>query len=89
MNLKRNLLFIFFLVAGIILGALLADWARGIEGLSWLAAGTTIGLSPDKPMLLDLKIIRLAFGFELGINVAQIIMVILGFVGFKFASKKL
>ncbi len=89
MNWKKNLVLIFFLLAGVILGALLANVGQHVPFLSWLAYGKTVGISPDSPMVIDLSVVRVAFGFEMGINVAQIITIILSILGYKSISKKL
>lgn len=80
---KKNLLLIVFVLSGIILGALAAELAAKIPYLGWLSFGKTVGISPDTPLLLDLSVFRLAFGVELGINVAQVIMVLLGVLAYK------
>ncbi len=80
---KKNLLLIVFILSGIILGALLADLLADIPYLGWLSFGKTVGISPEAPFLLDLSVLRLAFGLELGINVAQVILLLLGVLSYK------
>ena len=80
---KKNLLLIIFVLSGIILGALAADLLAGVPYLGWLSFGKTVGISPDAPLMLDLSVFRLAFGVELGINVAQVILILLGVVAYK------
>ena len=89
MKWKKNLLLLFFLLAGVILGGLLANFCRDISALSWLAYGQQIGIDPANPMLLDLAIIQIAFGFTFTINVAQIITIVLCLFGYKAMVKKL
>ena len=72
MKFKRNLVFAFFLLAGIIVGAMIASAAEGMPYLEWLAYGKTIGISAQNPIVLDLSMVKLAFGCEIGVNVAQI-----------------
>lgn len=69
---KKNLLFFFYLLAGIIIGALLGHLCAGIPFLSWLDFGDSIGISAGH---VDLAILDITFGFSLSINVAQIITV--------------
>ena len=69
MKLKRNLLLIFFILAGIVLGGMLANLCANIPFLSWLAYSSSI--------VLDLSVIKLTFGFSMGISVAQIITIAL------------
>ena len=89
MKLKRNLAFLFFLLAGVILGLLLASAAGGIPFLSWLAFGRTVGLSTANPLVFDFAILKVAFGFEIGFNVAQIITVTLALLVYKSVAQKL
>ena len=65
---KRTLLLCFFILSGILLGAMIASLAAGTPGLSWLAFSQSIGFHP----VLDLSVIKLSFGFSMGISVAQI-----------------
>ena len=71
MKLKRNLLLIFFILAGIVLGGMLANLCANIPFLS------SIGFNADSPFVLDLSVIKLTFGFSMGISVAQIITIAL------------
>lgn len=70
MKLKRNLLLIFFILAGIVLGGMLANLCANIPFLSWLAYSSSIGFNADSPFVLDLSVIKLTFGFSMGISVA-------------------
>lgn len=89
MKLQRTLVFLFFLLAGIIVGALLASVGEAVPFLSWLAYGKTIGLSTSNPMLLDLSMLKVAFGFEIGINVAQIITITIALLVYRNVAQKL
>ena len=75
MKLKRIFLLLFFLLAGIVVGAMIASVCANIGFLSWLAYSQQIGFNPDAPFILDLDIIRLSFGFAMKISVAQIITI--------------
>ena len=77
MKLKRNLLLIFFILAGIVLGAMLASVCRNVPFLSWLSYYQSIGFNSDAPFVLDLSVVKLTFGFSMGISVAQIITIAL------------
>ena len=83
MRMKKNLILLFLLLAGVMFGSLLAAATRNIPWLTWLSYGQTVGISVDNPMILDLAVIQLAFGFELGINIAQIICVLFAIFAFK------
>ncbi len=71
MKLKRNLLLVFFLLA------MLANLCARVPFLSWLAYSSSIGFNADSPFVLDLSVVRLTFGFSMGISVAQIITIAL------------
>ena len=89
MKWKRTLVLIFMLLAGVIVGSLIAGATAGIPFLSWLSYGNSVGLSVDNPMVLDLAVLQLAFGFQFSINVAQIICVILAICMYKGLVNKL
>ncbi|HIW53462.1 MAG TPA: DUF4321 domain-containing protein [Candidatus Ruthenibacterium merdigallinarum] len=77
MKLKRNLLLLFFVLAGIVVGAMLAAVCKNVPFLSWLSYYQSIGFNADAPFVLDLSVLRLTFGFSMGISVAQIITIAL------------
>ena len=83
MKWKRNLVLIFMLLAGLIVGSLIAGATAGIPFLSWLSYGSSVGLSVSDPMVLDLAVLQIAFGFQFGINVAQIICIIISLLMYK------
>ena len=72
---RKTFLFLFYLLAGVIVGSLLANLLVGIPSLSWLGYTKTIGFSAGNPAVLDLIIIKITFGFSMSISVAQIIAV--------------
>lgn len=69
---KKNLIFIFYLISGIILGSLIAGLSLNVGWLSWLAYGTDIGISP---FTLDLAVLTLTFGFTFTLTVAHILTI--------------
>lgn len=75
MKLKQNFLFAFYLLAGIILGGMLASLCEHINFLKWLAYSASIGFNPKSPFVLDLSVFSLTFGFSIEISVAQIITI--------------
>ncbi len=72
---RKEFLFLFYLLAGIIIGSLIGSVCEGISFLSWLNYGSTIGLSEQSPAVLDLIIIKISFGFSMTVTIAQIISV--------------
>ena len=73
---KQTLLLLFFLLAGGIVGSLLARLGQQWPFLEWLAYGQSIGLSQDSPLVLDLAVVRITFGFQLSLNLGQIIAIL-------------
>ena len=89
MKWKHNLILIFLLLAGVVVGSLLASATAGMPFLGWLSYGGRVGISTQEPMLLDLAVLQVAFGFQLQINVAQIIGIIAAICMYKGLANKL
>ncbi len=68
---KNIWILILFILAGIVVGGLLGEFASGVDFLWWLGYGQEFGLT--EPLVLDLSIITLTFGAEFKINIASII----------------
>ena len=73
---KKTIAFLVFLLAGIILGTILGRLCDGVSFLSWLAYSLSVGLDTASPLVLDLIVFKVAFGFSLTVNTAQIICII-------------
>lgn len=73
---KRTVAFIFFLLGGITLGAFISYICKDRKYIDWLSWGKQIGLSADKPAVLDLEFLKIAFGFTLKVTIAQIFTVV-------------
>ncbi len=87
MNWKRTMFLIFFIVAGILLGGLVGEVSKDVSWLSWLGYSADFGISADAPARIDLGIIQIIFGFNLAINVAQVLFIgIMIFMYKKFIS---
>ena len=89
MKWKHNFILIFLLLAGVVVGSLLASATAGMPFLGWLSYGGRVGISTQEPMLLDLAVLQVAFGFQLQINVAQIICIIAAICMYKGLANKL
>ena len=89
MNFKKTVTFLFFLVSGVILGSLLANLTAGISFLSWLSFGKWVGIPVASPFILDLALLKLSLGFEIGVNIAQIIFITIGMFLYKHVASKL
>jgi hypothetical protein len=83
MKIKDGVLFALLLVAGIVVGSMLGEVTRPVAGLSWLSYSKTVGISADRPLTLDLSVLRLAFGLELRISVAQVLCIIAGIFAYR------
>ena len=89
MRMKRNILLLFFILAGAMVGSLIATAASGVPALAWLAYGQTIGIPTANPAFIDLAVVRVAFGLEMGLNIAQIACIILSLFGYRWALIKI
>lgn len=78
---KRFWVFLIFLFSGIILGGLLGDLASGVSYLSWLSYGKTFGLT--EPVVLDVNVLTVSFGFMFQLNVASIIGILIAVIAYK------
>ncbi len=79
-GLKKTIAFLFFLLAGIVIGTVLGGLCAKVPFLSWLAYDMSVGLDTASPLVLDLIVFKLAFGFTLTVNAAQILCVIIALI---------
>jgi hypothetical protein len=79
-NLKKTIAFFFFLLAGMVVGSVVAELLRDVSALSFLSRIYSVGLSTDAPLVLDLIIFKLAFGFTLSVSLSQIFFVIISLI---------
>ena len=87
MNWKKALLLIFFFLAGVIVGTAVAKGASYVGFLSWLGWGSNIGVGYPNPVVLDLAVIKLQFGFSVDISLAKILCVIISLIIYNRFSK--
>lgn len=78
---KNIWILLLFILTGLVIGGFLGDLAYKIGGLDWLAYGQSFGLT--QPVVLDLNIIAVTFGFTLKINIASIIGIIIAIFIYK------
>ena len=69
----KFLILLIFIVAGILIGGLIAELCRDVAALSWLSYGKSLGISTTQPFVLDLVILRFSLGFMIDINIAMLI----------------
>lgn len=73
---KSIWILIVFILSGLVVGGLLGDLAKDVNGMNWLAYGKSFGLT--EPIKLDLNIIKITFALMININIASIIGMALG-----------
>lgn len=88
-DIKRTIAFLFFLLAGIVLGTVAARLCEGVAVLSWLAYSMSVGLDTASPLVLDLIVFKLAFGFSLTVNPAQILCIIIALIVYNKTCRNL
>lgn len=68
---KSFWILLIFILSGLVIGGLLGDLASKVDWLWWLGFGQSFGL--ESPLVLDLSILKITFGFMVKINIASII----------------
>lgn len=77
MRRERNTgLLVLLMIVGIIMGGLLGEFFSQFKYLSFLNYGKEFGMNMDRPLLVDLSVIRFSFAIAFNINIASI----LGFI---------
>ena len=76
---KNIWILMLFIFSGLVLGGLIGEITKNVNGLWWLGYGQSFGL--ESPLVLNLSIITLTFALMFKINIASIIgMVIAIFI---------
>ncbi len=70
-----------FLLAGLVIGGLIGEFAQRFGGLWWLSYGQTFGIT--NPLVLDLSILTITFAFTIKINIASIIGILISILIYK------
>lgn len=71
----RKAVIIILCALGLIVGVVVGEQLATTSGLSWLAIGSPIGF--QEPLILDLGMLTLTFGFWCKINVAGVFGLVL------------
>lgn len=71
---KNKLLLVMLILAGAVIGSIVASGAANISALSWLAYSREIGISSTD---INLIILNLTIGFKFSISVSQIIFMLI------------
>ena len=74
---KNGWICILFILAGLVIGGLIGKLTEGVDFLWWLSYGQEFGISLDKPLTLDLGLVKLTFAMMFKINIASIVGVII------------
>lgn len=69
---KNTLLLVFFVLAAIVLSALIGELTSGVEYLKWLTWGEGVGFDA---ISLDLAVIQISFSFHMQVNVLQVLLI--------------
>lgn len=86
---KRTLIFLMFLLAGLIMGSVLTRVAADVSFLSWLCWGDSIGFGYPDAVTLDLSVIKLNLGLYIELNVARLICLIAAMAAYLRWGRKL
>ena len=81
-NFKKTFAFIFFMLAGIILGAFIAYVCEGKDYVGWLAWGKNVGV---ESFAIDLYVIK----FNIGLTISQIFTIAAALIVFSKTCKGL
>ena len=83
---EKKWVFIIVLLTGIVLGGLIGKLAEGVPSLWWLNYGNEFGL--NKPVSLNLTVLKIEFGVTSSITVSSIIGMILAIFVYSWLNKK-
>lgn len=83
---EKKWVFIIVLLTGIVLGGLIGKLAEGVPSLWWLNYGNEFGL--NKPVSLNLTVLKIEFGVTISITVSSIIGMILAIFIYSWLNKK-
>ena len=68
---KNFWILLIFILAGLVIGGLLGEFASKVDWLWWLGFGQEFGL--ESPLILNLSIVKITFALMVKINIASII----------------
>ena len=83
---EKKWVFIIVLLTGIVLGGLIGKLAEGVPSLWWLNYGNEFGL--NKPVSVNLTVLKIEFGVTISITVSSIIGMILAIFVYSWLNKK-
>ena len=83
---KQGLLMFAVLLASVVVGSLIGDFARTVSSIEWLGKIFEVGISA---FTLNLKVFEITLGFQFHVCAAEIIMIIVGLVCYPKLAKAL
>lgn len=85
-NFKRTFAFIFFMLAAIVLGSVIAQICDGKKGLDWLSWGKSLGF---ENFAVDLYVLKFNIGLMINVTVSQIFTIPAALIAFSKTCKNL
>lgn len=85
-NFKRTFAFIFFMLAGTVLGAFIAYICAGKSYVGWLAWGKSVGI---ENISINLYVIKFSFGLMINATISQIFTIAAALIVFSKTCKGL
>ena len=70
------------IVIGVVFGEIITYLTKDIAALNWLNIGYTFGL--QSPLVLDLSVLSLTFGFAIHINLAVLLGILISSLFYRF-----
>ncbi len=83
---KKKIILILLIVAALILGSAIGKGASGTEAIRWLGYSKSLSVSA---FTVTIPVISFTFGFDLTINIAQIIMTVIAVIAYPKVVKLL
>jgi len=81
-NDNKNILILFLMMlAGIVIGGFIGNYLGQLEYMQWLQYGDTFGMA--QPLILELGIINIQFGFTIKFSIAGIIGMIVAIIAYR------
>lgn len=72
---------ILMMLAGIVIGGFIGSYLGQLQYMQWLQYGDTFGMS--QPLILELGIINVQFGFTMKFSIAGLIGMIVAIIAYK------
>lgn len=83
---KKFLLMTILMISAIVIGGLIGDSLFGVSALEWLTYSKEFSFQPGT--FINIDVFSLTFGFTFKMNVAQLILILIGiFAYYKIAPK--